>query len=92
MKITRNILIILAILVLLLVGYCIYLQYNSNPKVIEKFTYPSVSGSSVKITADDMNDLNLYAVFVYGDNGNVINTTSNGSASQSSNYYSSPSK
>ena len=36
-KMNKNILIILAILVLLLVGYCIYLQYNSNAKLTEKF-------------------------------------------------------
>ena len=99
-----NKIVIILLLLVIIFGIIVFVfsrcsNSNSKSNSKEEFNtsnvlpYETVTGKIVKITAGNLqnqtNDLNLYAVFIYGSNGNVINfgnVDAVGTVSQSTNY------
>ena len=73
---------ILVLILVILVIVLFYNYFNRHKIGKEKFyTEPSINGKTVKITCQNCNgipqsygsDVNLFAVFIYDDNGQILN-------------------
>jgi uncharacterized protein YneF (UPF0154 family) len=86
---------ILVLIIVILVIVLFYNYFNRHKTSKEKFnTEPSINGKTDKITCQNCNsipnsngsDVNLFAVFIYDDNGRILNLFTNGTAALSTIY------